>query len=86
MLQIFNIAVGIDKDEKQPYETKPEDLLDESVTLDLIAGIEGSNSGKQLQANYAAAQKAGTNDPSALKAFAAAKNDTYRKLAKAGLL
>jgi hypothetical protein len=60
-------------------QTKPEDLLEESVVRDFVAAIEGSNSVEQLKGNYQAATKAGIKDASALKAFDKAKKDTWKK-------
>jgi hypothetical protein len=79
MLDIFNIAVGIDTDEKVPFAAKPEDVLDESVVMDFIALIEGSGDVDDLKKNYLTATKAGASDPSALRAFDKAKKDTWKK-------
>jgi len=78
LLDIFNIAIGIDKDEKAPYQAKPEDVMDESVVADFIALIEGSGDVDELKRNYLTATKAGAGDPAALRAFDKAKKDTWK--------
>jgi hypothetical protein len=78
LLDIFNIAIGIDKDEKAPYQAKPEDLLDESVVLEFIDSIKAASNPDELKRNYLAATKAGAGDPSALRAFDQAKKDTWK--------
>jgi hypothetical protein len=77
---IFNVAIGEDDTDGNVQErVSPEDLLDESVVLEFIAAIEGSNSIEQLRSNYTAANKAGAKDPSALRAFDKAKKETWQK-------
>jgi hypothetical protein len=78
MLDIFNIAIGIDKDEKELYQAKPEDLMDESIVMDFVALIEGSGDVDELKKNYLTATQAGANDPSALRAFDKAKKTTWK--------
>lgn len=79
MLAMFNIAIGIDTDEKAPFQAvKPEDLLEESVVLDFIASIEGSSNPDELKQNYLAAANAAVKDPKALRAFDAAKKATWK--------
>lgn len=79
VLRIFNISVGMEAAEMKPYETKPEDLMDESTVMDFCAAIEGSGDVDELKRNYLAATKAGANDPSALRAFDKAKKETWKK-------
>jgi hypothetical protein len=76
---IFNVAIGEDDtDGNVPQQTKPEDVLEESVVLDFIAAIEGSRNFEEYKANYEAAMKAGAKDPYALRAFNKAKVDTWK--------
>jgi|SRR6185503_8389109 len=78
VMRIFNISVGVAEAEIKPYETKPEDLLEESVVLEFIDSIKGSSNTDELRRNYLSATKAGSKDPSALKAFDAAKKETWK--------
>lgn len=85
LLDIFNIAVGIDKEEKAGIPaTKPEEAMDEGVAADFASLIEGSGSLDELKANYEKAQKAARDarDHRAELAFADLKNKMYRKLLK----
>jgi len=80
LLQIFNIAVGIDADEKKGI---PQDQgqMDESAVADWIAAIEGSGDKDELKKHFFDAAKAATEakDRTAIAAFQKAKNETWRK-------
>jgi len=77
---IFNVAIGEDDDDGNVQApVRPEDMLEESVVMDFISAIEGSNSIEQLKANYQAATRSGIKDPSALRAFDKAKKETWQK-------
>ena len=77
LLSIFNIAVGIDQEEKKGI---PEDQ-----TEGYLRAITTAPDTDALKRVYMAASKAATeaNDTDALKAFAEAKNKRYRELADA---
>lgn len=79
LLDIFNIAIGIDKDEKAPYEVRPEDLVDEGVVADLLAKLEEATTPAELALSYLSAQKTFAKDPSALKALDAKKKAVWTK-------
>lgn len=65
--------------EAVPPQTSPEDLMDESVVMEFVDTIKGSADADELKRNYLAATKAGTKDPSALRAFDKAKKETWNK-------
>ena len=76
---IFNVAIGEDDTDGNPQQTvRPEDLLEESVVLEFVDNIKGSTTTEELKRNYLAATKAGSGDPSALRAFDQAKKDTWK--------
>ena len=87
LLKIFNIAVGIDKDEKKPFEDgKQPGVLDEREHITHLENIRGANDVKELQRLYMAAQKAADacGDTKSTLAFADAKNKRYRELQAEG--
>ena len=87
LLKIFNIAVGIDKDEKKPFEDgKQPGVLDEREHLTHIENIRAAGDVKELQRLYMAAQKAAdaVGDTKSTLAFADAKNKRYRELQAEG--
>jgi hypothetical protein len=87
LLKIFNIAVGIDKDEKKPFENgKQPGELDERELLTHIDNIRAAGDVKELQRLYMAAQKAAdaVGDTKSTLAFADAKNKRYRELQSEG--
>jgi hypothetical protein len=87
LLKIFNIAVGIDKDEKKPFENgKQPGELDEREHLTHIDNIRAAGDVKELQRLYMAAQKAAdaVGDTKSTLAFADAKNKRYRELQSEG--
>ena len=63
-----------------------EGCLEEGVAADFISLIEGSGSVEELQTNYFKARDAAAaaKDGPATKAFAAKKNEVYKKLTKKG--
>jgi hypothetical protein len=65
--------------ESEP-QTRPDDLLEESVVMDFVAAMDGSADEAQLKTNYQAAAKAGASDPSALKEFEKAKIRNWRRI------
>lgn len=68
---------ALDDDGNAAGRTAPEDVLDESVVREFLDNIEASATPDELKRNYQAAQKAGSKDASALKAFDAAKRKTW---------
>jgi hypothetical protein len=87
VLQIFNIAVGIDKDEKKPFEDgKQPGVLNEREQLTHMDNIHNANDAEELRKMYMAAQKAAdaTGDTKSTIAFADAKNKRYRELQAEG--
>ncbi len=83
LLKIFNIAVGINKDEKKPFEDgKQPGELDEREHITHIENIRAAGDVKELQRLYMAAQKAAdtVGDTNSTLAFADAKNKRYREL------
>jgi hypothetical protein len=81
LLDIFNIAIGIDADEKKAVQGE---VMDVSEFADWMAAIEGSVDTSQLQKNYFSARDAAkaAEDERAARAFAEAKNKVYRQLSK----
>lgn len=51
LLDMFNIAVGIDKVEKEGIPTNPEDILEENVVIDYVNNIAASSSWDEMRAN-----------------------------------
>ena len=87
LLDIFNIAVGIDKDEKKPFENgKQPGVLDERDHLTYLDNIRNANDVKELKRMYMAAQKAADacGDTKSTLAFADAKNKRYKELQAEG--
>lgn len=87
LLKIFNIAVGIDKDEKKPFEDgKQSGVLDERDHLAHLENIRDAGDVKELQRLYMAAQMAAdaTGDTKSTLAFSDAKNKRYRELQTEG--
>ena len=87
LLKIFNIAVGIDKDEKKPFEDgKQPGVLDERDHLTHLDNIRNANDAEELRKMYIAAQKAAdaTGDTKSTITFADAKNKRYRELQSEG--
>lgn len=81
MLDIFNIAVGIDREEKKGIPTDDFGTLPESEFADWLAAIEGSGDKDELFRNFKAAEKAASDakDKKALTAFNRAKNEVWRR-------
>lgn len=67
-------------------KAEPESCLEEGVAADFVSLIEGSGSIDELQTNYFKARDAAAaaKDANATKVFGAAKNATFKKLAKKG--
>ncbi len=87
LLKIFNIAVGIDKDEKKPFEDgKQPGVLSERDHLIYLDNIRNANDAEELRKLYMAAQKAADacGDTKSTLAFADAKNKRYRELQAEG--
>jgi hypothetical protein len=87
LLKIFNIAVGIDKDEKKPFEDgKQPGVLDERQHITHLENIRNAGNGEELRKLYMAAQKAAdaTGDTKSTITFADAKNKRYRELQAEG--
>jgi hypothetical protein len=87
VLQIFNVAIGIDKDEKKPFEDgKQPGVLDEREHLTHLDNIRNANDAEELRKMYMAAQKAAdaTGDTKSTITFADAKNKRYRELQAEG--
>ena len=87
LLKIFNIAVGIDKDEKKPFEDgKQPGVLDERDHLTHLENIRNAGNGEELRKLYMVAQKAAdaTGDTKSTITFADAKNKRYRELQSEG--
>jgi hypothetical protein len=87
ILQIFNVAVGIDTDEKKPFEDgKQPGVLDEREHLTYLDNIRNAGNGEELRKMYMAAQKAAdaVGDTKSTLAFADAKNKRYRELQAEG--
>lgn len=78
LLDMFNIAVGIDKEEKSGIPQG--EGLDEQKFAALIEKIEGATSEKELKDAFFAAAKVAreAGDQNALRSFEKAKNDTWR--------
>lgn len=85
MLQIFNVAVGIDSDEKAPYEG-----IDNGIALDWIATIEAASDPKEVMAAYKNAIKVAENaadgqpDFKAWKTFTEARDKRLLELKRGG--
>ena len=79
LLKIFNIAVGIDKDEKKPFDGK---IMDERRTTELLEFIKAAPDRAKLQKQYldalAEAEKIG--DAKAIRDIIAAKDKRLREL------
>ena len=79
MLDIFNIAVGIDKDEKKPFDGK---IMDERRTTELLEFIKAAPDRAKLQKQYldalAEAEKIG--DTKAIRDIIAAKDKRLKEL------
>ena len=75
-----------DTDGKTPSAPEEAGCLEEGVAADFISLIEGSGSVEELQTNYFKARDAAAaaKDGPATKAFAAKKNEVYKKLTKKG--
>jgi hypothetical protein len=87
LLKIFNVAVGIDKDEKTPFEDgKQPGVLDEREYIEHLENIRNAGNGEELRKLYMAAQKAAdaTGDAKSTITFADAKNKRYRELQAEG--
>ena len=87
VLQIFNVAVGIDKDEKKPFEDgKQPGVLSERDHLIYLDNIRNANDAEELRKLYMAAQKSADacGDTKSTIAFADAKNKRYRELQAEG--
>ncbi len=87
MLQIFNVAISIDKDEKKPFENgKQPGVLDERDHITHLDNIRNAGDVKELQRLYISAQKAADacGDTKSTLAFADAKNKRYRELQAEG--
>jgi hypothetical protein len=87
LLKIFNIAVGIDKDEKKPFENgKQPGELDEREHLTHLDNIRNAGNGEELRKLYMKAQTAAdaTGDTKSTLTFADAKNKRYRELQAEG--
>jgi len=87
LLKIFNIAVGIDKDEKKPFEDgKQPGVLSERDHLIYLDNIRNANDAEELRKLYMAAQKAADacGDTKSTITFADAKNKRYRELQSEG--
>ena len=87
LLKIFNIAVGIDKDEKKPFEDgKQPGVLAEREHLTHLDNIRNAGTGEELRKMYMAAQKAADacGDTKSTITFADAKNKRYRELQAEG--
>lgn len=84
MLDIFNIAIGIDAEEKHAVPEPQGRAMDEGTLADFLALIEGSGSVDELKANYFKARDAAEKlgDREALRGFADAKNKMYLWLSK----
>jgi hypothetical protein len=82
LLKIFNVAIGIDAIEKEPY--KQDQYMDQGSVADFQSLIEGSANVDDLQRNYFAARDAAESveDAQAGKRFAEVKNKVYRQLSK----
>ena len=82
LLKIFNIAVGIDKDEKQGHEQKM-NSLDERVHLTHLDNIHNASNKGELQRLYLAAITAAESigDAASIKTFIAAKDKRLKEIA-----
>jgi hypothetical protein len=83
LLKIFNIAVGIDKDEKKPFEDgKQPGVLDERQHITHLENIRNASTKAELQRLYLAALSAAEaiGDAGSIKAFIAAKDKRYKEL------
>jgi hypothetical protein len=79
LLKIFNIAVGIDKDEKKPFDTAS---LDDRVHLTHLENIRNAGNKAELQRLYLAALKDAEliGDAGSIQAFIRAKDERLRVL------
>ena len=87
ILDIFNIAVGIDKDEKKPFEDgKQPGVLDERQHITHLENIRNASTKAELQRLYLAALSAAEaiGDAGSIKAFIAAKDKRYKELQLSG--
>ena len=87
LLKIFNIAVGIDKDEKKPFEDgKQPGVLDERQHITHLENIRNASTKAELQRLYLAALSAAEaiGDAGSIKAFIAAKDKRYKELQLSG--
>ena len=86
LLKIFNIAVGIDKDEKKPFEDgkQPTGQVSENRTKELCDHIGLAESMDELTRIYLAAQKEAQYDGVATLKFAEAKRVHTTQLRKEG--
>jgi hypothetical protein len=87
ILQIFNVAICIDKDEKKPFENgKQPGELDEREHLTHLENIRNAGNGEELRKMYMKAQTAAdaTGDTKSTLTFAEAKNKRYRELQSEG--
>lgn len=83
LLDIFNIAVGIDKDEKAPFVGKQPGALDDRLHVAMRDDILSAGNKAELQRLYlhalGEAEKIG--DAASIKAFIVAKDKRYKELA-----
>ena len=86
LLKIFNIAVGIDKDEKKPFEDgkQPAGQVGEARQKELCDHIGLAESMDELTRIYLAAQKEAQYDGVATLKFAEAKRVRTTQLRKEG--
>lgn len=82
LLKIFNIAVGIDKDEKKPFGESSKSL-DEIAHITHLENIRNAGNKAELQRLYMAALTAAETlgDAGSIKSFIAAKDKRYKELA-----
>ena len=83
LLKIFNVAIGIDADEKAPFYDS-EHTMEVGAHADFISSIEGTATVEELQTKYFSARDAAKaiGDERAERDFAEAKNKQFRSLAK----
>ena len=86
LLKIFNIAVGIDKEEKKPFEDgkQPAGQVGEARCKELCDHISLADSISELGETYQKALREGQNDGVATLKFAEAKRQRQAQLRKEG--